>query len=84
MPRPRGIPTILLERIEDRTAVALSAKEAAARIALFLRGQRRRRSIDDADWQNLVEDWTIITRVLDEQHDTLKGLRGNPRSLLGE
>lgn len=73
-----GIPTKLLEEIENDTAAMLSARESLRQLELFVRAQRRRGYIDDEDLARLEQDLETLRRAISRNLDYTRFARGNP------
>lgn len=79
-----GVPMKLLDEIEDRTAITLDAKQAQRRVWLKMRALARRGAFTSDEWKAFCEDWYAVARAVDEKHERLKEMRGDPVSLLRE
>ncbi len=78
-----GIPSKLIESIENDTATLLSARDALVRFELFIRAQRRRGYIDDIDLANLERDIAIVGAGVNRKLDYTRWARGNPKEVMG-
>lgn len=79
-----GIPSKLIESIENDTAALLSARDALVRFELFVRAQRRRGYIDDVDLANLEHDIATVGAGVNRKLDYARWARGNPKAVMGD
>ena len=76
-----GVPSKLIEAIENDTAALLSSRDALVRFELFVRAQRRRGYIDDTDLASLERDIATVCTGVNRKLDYVRWARGNPKAV---
>ena len=79
-----GVPSKLIEAIENDTAALLSSRDALVRFELFVRAQRRRGYIDDTDLASLERDIATVRTGVNRKLDYARWARGNPKAAVGD